>query len=92
MGRYINKDSRDKPLSKHFKAEELIEDGAILLPIPPAEWMPNLVCVVDNGYFQAALYVEDKDEFNRAQPHAEDDRPRRWLVYRHAEALAKPTI
>lgn len=51
MGRYINITSTGKELSWR-KAQELINDGAKQIP-EPSVWNPNLVCVVDNGVFEA---------------------------------------
>lgn len=85
MGRYINELSTGQPIGWR-KAQALINDGAKEIP-QPAEWRPNLVCVVDNGVFEAAGYAFDQREFEVFS--APDDRKKIWLEYPHAEALAK---
>jgi hypothetical protein len=67
------------------KAQKLIEDGA---KVVNAEFQPNLVCVVDNGFFEAAGYCFNENEFE-AFNSPSDPRPKIWLVHPDAENLAK---
>jgi hypothetical protein len=85
MGRYINKTSTGQELGWR-KAQPLIDDGAKVIP-PPTTWQPGLVCVVDNGVFQAAGYAFDEREMQVfLKP---DGRDKVWLEYAHAETLAE---
>jgi hypothetical protein len=60
MGYYINETTKGKTLDSQGKIKDLLEDGA---KIVKAEFQPNLICVVDNGMFQAAGYCYSKEEF-----------------------------
>ena len=60
MGYYINKTSNGKILEAQGKIRDLLEDGA---KIVKAEFQPNLICIVDNGLFQAAGYCYSNEEF-----------------------------
>lgn len=86
MGKYINEDSRGLPIGTSFdeKVRSLIADGAVR--IPNDGFVPNMVCVVDNGYFGAAAYCYSKDE-HYAFSHP-DNRQKAWLQYEHAEKVA----
>jgi hypothetical protein len=50
------------------------------------EWQPELVVVVDNGYFAAARYVYDKREYDEM---LEDGRPKTWLMVPGVKDLVK---
>jgi hypothetical protein len=86
MGKYINEDSRGLPIGKSFdeKVRSLIADGATR--IEGDKFVPNMVCVVDNGYFGAAAYCYSENE-HHAFLHP-DNRQKAWLQYEHAEKLA----
>lgn len=43
------------------------------------EQMGAVICVVDNGPFEAAAYCYNLDEF-RAFTDKSDDRPKRWVM------------
>lgn len=85
MGYYINETSKGIALSPRGKVETLLEDGA---KIVEAEFQPNLICVVDNGFFEAAGYCYDEDEFGVFNDSS-DIRPKTWLVHPKAKELAK---
>lgn len=85
MGRYINKTSTGEELSRK-KVEDLIKDGAKEI-LPPTEWRPGLVCVADNGSFEAAGYAFDERQMKIML--TPDHRKTVWLEYSHAEALAE---
>jgi len=84
MGKYINITSKGEPLSTHNKASELIADGAVLLGNKPTNWVPNMICVVDNGLFEAAAYVPDEAEMIRFRDDG-SSRPKVWMT--HPQAL-----
>lgn len=83
MGYYINKTSKGVQLPASDKADYLILDGAIEVP---AKFQPNLICVVENGPFDAAAYAYNEKEFNEF--NYPDGRPKRWLVHPKAAELA----
>ena len=84
MGYYINQNSKGQGLPALCKVSALIADGAT---ITDASFKENLVCVVNNGPFEAAGYMYSENEFNQfARP---DGRDKIWLVYPHAKELAK---
>ena len=87
MGRYINEDSKGNPIgaSASDKVKNLVADGAKV--IPGGEYVPNMVCVVNNYAFAAAGYCYDEREYQDFR-HP-DGRPKTWLQYEHAEKLAK---
>ncbi len=62
MGYYINENSKGEPLAPHNKVIQLIDDGAII--INPPSWQENLICVVENGVWDAAGFCYSKGEYN----------------------------
>lgn len=97
MGKYINQNSKGKPLGVTYqeKLTALLADGAKLLKEQPKKWIPNLICIVDNAirgkFFAACGYVHDEIAFRIfTRPDAfNPQRPRTWLIYPHAEKVAK---
>ena len=86
MGYYIDQNSNGTRLPACNKADYLILDGAVEIT-KPDKWMPNLVCVIHNGIFDAAGYMYDENEFRYfADPH--DTRSKTWLIYEHAAELS----
>ena len=78
MGYYIN----EPKMGARFKAATLVEEyGAEqTLPTPPSNVPPDkaLVCVVENGLFDAAAFVFSDREYHEViRP---DGRPRTWLL------------
>jgi hypothetical protein len=63
----------------------LILDGA--KPIEQVVYQPNLVCVVENGPFDAAAFCFSENEFTQFN-NPYDSRPKHWLIYEHAEELS----
>ncbi len=76
MGYYI-----EVPENKG-KAQQLVDiHGATILKEKPAFFAHSdkaIICVVDNGLFEAAGYAYDEKELNEFAYH--DGRPRTWLV------------
>jgi hypothetical protein len=91
MGYYINQSSK-RILPGKGKADALIEDGdAIDIDVVPTSIPTHnaaIVCVVDNGAFDAAAYAYSNDEL-QVFLHP-DPRPKRWLLMNKklAEKLA----
>ena len=86
MGKYINEDSKGNALPVIGKVAALIADGAKL--VEENCFQPGLVCVVENGFFDAAGYCFSESEY-KAFNQPTDYRPKTWLVYEHAEKLAQ---
>lgn len=84
MGKYLNVNSKGESLSPINKASQLIADGATRVT---PEFQENLVCVVENRFFDAAAYCETELEFN-AFNDPDDHRRKIWLVYEHVAELA----
>lgn len=85
MGYYIQRDDDEN----FGKAEFLIEKhGARLLPTAP-EWndTDGIVCVVNNGSFEAAGYCYSPSELKAFKADSGPrQRPRKWLVMDKAKA------
>lgn len=82
MGYYINHNSKGEPLGRN-KVHDLIQDGAKLTS---ATFQPNLICVVNNGSFQAAAYCYNEDEFKQCK--RQDGRIKTWLTHDLAKTLS----
>lgn len=78
MGLYLEVDSKGVPLGAKTKVERLLADGA--KEIVPVTYEKNLVCVVDNGPFQAAAFMYSRQEYREIRAElAHDSRPYVWL-------------
>lgn len=88
MGLYINAINGKKPPAKG-KSDFIIENipGTIVLSAKPQEWEDGLVCVVDNGPFEAAAYAFDADEMEVFKNT--NGRPSKWLLVPNAKDYAK---
>lgn len=85
MGLYIN--STQNGQLGYDKVKGLIDAGAKVLGRSTPEYQDNLICVVDNGAFEAAGYAFDKREFECfAEP---DPRPKVWLTWDRVKEFAK---
>ena len=85
MGYYINENSKGESLPSRGKARALISDGA---EVVDAKFQANLVCVVENGPFDATGYCYNEKEFELFND-PRDHRPKIWLMHPQAEKLAK---
>lgn len=85
MGKYINKTSTGKGLSAFGKARELIADGAKM--VSDESYQENMICVVENGMFEAAGYAFCEAEYEAFK--RPDGRPKIWLVHPLASELAE---
>lgn len=87
MGYYINNLPNGEKLPSLGKAEALLTiEGATQIP-QPTKFQDDIVCVVDNGIFEAAGYAyspEELEVFSRP-----DGRPKVWLKIPGAKTLAK---
>lgn len=79
MGLYLEVDSKGEPLGTRTKANKLIADGAEEITTTPT-YQKNLVCVVDNGPFEAAAFCFSRREFTAFFTSQNDGRRYRWLV------------
>lgn len=85
MGYYINQ-INGKMLPAKGKAEFLIENGAEQIKTP-IEFIENLVCVVENFWFDAAAFAYSEEEmFEFSNPS--DNRKKTWLVVPNAAELS----
>ena len=83
MGNYINKNSKGEKLSQIGKVKELLKDGASI--VSDSHYQENMICVVENGWMDAAVFVSNEDDFNfYNQP---DNRPKTWLIHNLAKNL-----
>jgi hypothetical protein len=56
--------------------------------LPPPVWQPNLICVIENGAWDAAAYAYSEAEFNYFL-NDKSGRSKIWLTHPKAEELAK---
>ena len=82
MGYYL-KSTGSRLMGLHGKAEDLIKDcGAVRIPRPDSFEKVNpdaaLICVVNNGPFEAAALIYNAEEFH-AFTLPDDCRPKVWL-------------
>lgn len=84
MGYYIDIDSKGNPLPAKGKSKALLSDGAIMAG---AKYQENLVCVVENGSFDAAGYIYSQREFDDFN-HPDDIRVKTWLIHPEAKRLS----
>lgn len=78
MGLYFEWLSTGEPMHPKDKATQMIKDGAT--PTQPLKWEPRLVCVIENGPFDAAGWCYNHREFVEFQETPRDRRRRTWLV------------
>lgn len=88
MGQYINH-TPNGPLNAQNKAADLIKAGAKLLLVPPTQFEENLICVVNNGMFEAATYAYNEREFLYFADVTKDIRPRVWLTWDRVKEYAR---
>ena len=85
MGYYINQ-INGKSLPARNKTQALINEGAVKID-EPIEFCENLVCVVENGPFDAAAYAFSKGEMKNFQIPS-DYRLKTWLIVENAADLS----
>ena len=82
MGKYINSiDETRMGASFASKCEVLESKGATR--VTGREYDPNLVCVVDNGFFAAAAWAYSENEWNQFKKP--DGRTKYWYILPNAE-------
>lgn len=90
MGLYIK--STSKGLMNNLgKLHDLLEDRAEILSTKASEpptYQNNLVCLVHNGTFEAARYINSEEDYSFVV-NSPDDRPKIWLKYDHAKEFAE---
>jgi len=84
MGIYINQLLNGEELPAKDKADFLLTHvvGARQIHPPPKVWEEDLVCVVENGLFDAAGYVfsqQELEDFQYSNPRSPDRRRKTWL-------------
>jgi len=85
MGKYINKDSKGQQLPNIGKVQALKNDGAT---ITDSSFKENLVCVVENSFFDAAAYMYSENELDYFVNDG-SGRRKTFLVHPKAKDLAE---
>lgn len=85
MGYYINHLPDGRPLPATDKALALVLAGEAI-KITGDKFVPNMVCVVKNGPFDAAGYCYSEAEYEAFK--RPDGRPRTWLSVPNAAELS----
>lgn len=88
MGYYIDKVPSGLPLDALGKARALKQIPGAREIGQPIVWQENLVCVIDNGNFEAAGYIYNQAELEGFLPTPNDRRKRWWLTVPNAAELA----
>jgi hypothetical protein len=84
MGKYLNTLPTGNLPAKGKSAELLKNEGVSVINQIPTNLREipedkSLICVVDNGYFEAAAFIYDQRELNDfSDPY--DKRPKTWLL------------
>jgi len=84
MGYYINENSKGEPIGPQSKTKALIADGARI--VSGDKFEENLICVVQNGFFDAAGYAYSEAEWKVMSES--DGRRKIWLVHPMAKELS----
>jgi hypothetical protein len=88
MGKYVNETSKGGVgSSADSKCQAILNDGGVEIP-EPKEFVPNLVCVVNNGMFGAAAYAYSERELKDFTMPG-DYRPKRWFIWEKVEQYAQ---
>jgi hypothetical protein len=89
MARYINQTANGTPLPSRGKVSALLADGATMYGGALRHANPDtLVCVVDNGKLEVAVWVYDASKVaDLLDP--QDRRHKVWMVYPRAKQVAK---
>ena len=91
MGIYIQELLDGTPLPKNGKADVLLQlPGAKQIYPSPTKWEDDIICVVENGDFDAAAYVfsqQEMDAFNYSDPRRPDRRRKTWIKIAGAAKL-----
>lgn len=80
MGKYLNEDLKGQPINIRSKLTALVNSGAEVIEEPEKfDQYPDkaIICVVDNGPFQAAAYAYSQSELDQFK--RPDGRPKGWL-------------
>ncbi len=88
MGYYLNEDQSGNVLPRLGKAEVFLNNGDAEEIYIPKNYEEGLVCVVDNGKFDAALYIFSKNEFEYIINNP-DPRPKIWLKFKDPDVPKK---
>ena len=69
MGKYLNEDLKGQPINIRSKLTALVNSGAERIEAPDAfdqykDEGKGIICVVDNGPFQAAGFAYSQDELD----------------------------
>jgi hypothetical protein len=81
MGKYINK-INEIPLGTSFKEKCTVLETMGAIKVTDKEFLPDMVCVVDNGFFAAAGYAYDRGEWQEFRHPC--GRPKQWYTLPNA--------
>lgn len=90
MGYYIQTSEpkgKVEAICKGLNGIEITQDEAAFFV---KEQMGAVICVVDNGKFEAAAFCHNLDEF-RVFSDPQDDRPKRWVMVEDIEKVKELT-
>ena len=88
MGFYLNT-IKGTGLPSRGKAEAILALVAGSKKIsPPLIWEPDLVCVVNNGTFEAAAHAYSEEEMHHFLDHL-NGRPAQWMLVPNAHEYAR---
>ncbi len=87
MGYYVNHTSKGTISNNIRKHLNLVQDGAVIID-QPLEWCENLVCIVDNGMFEAVAYCKDQRDFDDFTD-VDDYRRKTWLIWDKVKDYAR---
>ena len=86
MGKYINIiDGKQIPTSFVGKILAIELKGGV--QVTDEKFLPNMVCVVDNGFFAAAGYIYNEDEYEAFK--IPDGRPKVWFTLEGVDKIAE---
>ena len=87
MGYYINRMPSGEMLAPTRKADQLLRvSGAREIMSPQSSFTSDLVCVVENGLFDAAAFCYNEKEQTEFAEF--DGRRKRWLIVPEAAKLS----
>ena len=81
MGKYLNDYLKGEPIRIRSKVTALVNSGAETIEEPTRFDQfegKSIICVVDNGPFQAAAYAYNQSELDCFK--RPDGRPKSWLI------------
>ena len=82
MGKYIN-EIEGQPMGASFQSKCHVLESKGAMRVSGREYDPNLICVVNNGFFAAAAWAYSESEWEAFKKP--DGRPKQWYILPNAE-------